>query len=770
MIRNDYRRRHYSPKKPTDWTASDLKIYTVLLARYASRFHVDSQPVINLFLYITTKMKRETSLVRQLAESIAVIEKQGYLHEEESDGESSGSGVKVRKYKEDRCIDVSSPAGFTDDASLFMYVARFYSFGDHEIFRHVIYTTLFGGDKRDDKEDSVPASYIKEITTRSKKLCISSFFNFTGKEALLAYIIYLTENITYIANLESCIDDNEQTLFFAVLSGLSEVQTRRLLNKNGKLLRLGIVETSPREDRIFFTQDATDCIKTNDTSFFYTNTLAEYTGTNFDLSSFSVPKTETEVALSLLKETTSANILLYGAPGAGKTEFAKALARNSITSEGRILLFKNEDELQNVNKSIYRLNRLCTIPGSSRDIIIVDEADSILETAPKMSLFGSDSSELTGPINRMLEESHAKIIWIVNRITQIEESTKRRFTFSLCFGRMTDETVRNIARNRIEKIALKGINSENGSDREIKEKLVTLCGDYRLTGASVENMAKLLPSLDFSDEDAAFSGVQKVFEANSKLLFGKAKLREHPVSAYAINALNTSVDAQEIVDMVKNAQEFSSENPGTENGVRILCYGVSGTGKTEFARYLSQLLHKPILLKRASDIFGMYVGENEANIRQAFNEAEASGQILLFDEADSFFANRADAAHSWERSTTNEFLTQMEEFKGILICTTNLKQIMDPAMNRRFHICVEFKPPVEQGIKILCESYFPRISFSDEQIRSLARPESLTPGDFGSLYSRLRFMDKEARNSSEYITEELIRMQDEKEGRRRIGF
>jgi hypothetical protein len=112
----------------------------------------------------------------------------------------------------------------------------------------------------------------------------------------------------------------------------------------------------------------------------------------------------------------------------------------------------------------------------------------------------------------------------------------------------------------------------------------------------------------------------------------------------------------------------------------------------------------------------------------------------------------------------------MEEFKGILICTTNLKQIMDPAMNRRFHICVEFKPPVEQGIKILCESYFPQLTFSDEQICRLARPESLTPGDFGSLYSRIRFMDKETRASSEFVTDELLRMQNEKEGRRRIGF
>src|SRR5574344_2099639 len=231
----------------------------------------------------------------------------------------------------------------------------------------------------------------------------------------------------------------------------------------------------------------------------------------------------------------------------------------------------------------------------------------------------------------MIEESHAKIIWIVNRISQIDESTKRRFTFSMCFGQMTDETLKSIARSRIENLTLKGIDSESCADKEIKEKLIALCGDYRLTGASVENMAKLLPSLDFSNANEAFAGVQKVFEANSKLLYGKTQLREHPVSAYTLAALNTSVDAEKIASMVKNAQEFSSENPSAENGIRVLFYGTSGTGKTEFARYLSQLLHKQILIKRASDILGMYVGQNEANIRRAFHEAESTGQSLLFD-------------------------------------------------------------------------------------------------------------------------------------------
>ncbi|MCQ2576430.1 MAG: ATP-binding protein [Treponema sp.] len=98
-----------------------------------------------------------------------------------------------------------------------------------------------------------------------------------------------------------------------------------------------------------------------------------------------------------------------------------------------------------------------------------------------------------------------------------------------------------------------------------------------------------------------------------------------------------------------------------------------------------------------TDILGKYVGENERNIRDAFEEAEANGQILLFDEADSFFSDRNNATKAWERTLVNEFLTQAEEFSGILICTTNLRKLYSITRNvrlccnsytRNFSICL----------------------------------------------------------------------------------
>ena len=240
--------------------------------------------------------------------------------------------------------------------------------------------------------------------------------------------------------------------------------------------------------------------------------------------------------------------------------------------------------------------------------------------------------------------------------------------------------------------------------------------------------------------------------------------------SYDLSVLNTSIPAQEIVEMVQNAIVNDRKSQGKEKGIRILFYGLSGSGKTNLAHYIADAIGKKLLCKNASDILGMFVGESEKNIAKAFEEAKKQKKILLFDEVDSFFRERSYASQSWEITQVNEFLTQMEKFEGIVICTTNLRNIMDKAMQRRFHIMVEFKALKDEGVESLLGKYFPHFDFSEEDIRRISRFQSATPGDFGNLSSRLRFMNQE-KVTKTYITDELCKMQEEKEfGKRSIGF
>lgn len=241
-------------------------------------------------------------------------------------------------------------------------------------------------------------------------------------------------------------------------------------------------------------------------------------------------------------------------------------------------------------------------------------------------------------------------------------------------------------------------------------------------------------------------------------------------SSYDLSVLNTSIPAQEIVEMVQNAIVNDMKSQGKEKGIRILFYGLSGSGKTNLAHYIADAIGQKLLCKNASDILGMLVGESEKNIAKAFEEAKKQKKILLFDEVDSFFRERSYASQSWEITQVNEFLTQMEKFEGIVICTTNLRNIMDKAMQRRFHIMVEFKALKDEGVESLLGKYFPQFDFNEEDIRRISRFQSATPGDFGNLFSRLRFMNQE-KVTEAYITDELCKMQEEKElGKRSIGF
>ena len=241
-------------------------------------------------------------------------------------------------------------------------------------------------------------------------------------------------------------------------------------------------------------------------------------------------------------------------------------------------------------------------------------------------------------------------------------------------------------------------------------------------------------------------------------------------SLYSADVLNTSISAEEIVEMVKNAVEFGKTEDSFEKGIKLLFYGCSGTGKSRFAEYIAKELGRKIDKKNASDILSKWVGDSERNLAEAFRSAKKSNSILLFDEVDSFLSDRNGLTNSWERQQTNELLTQIENFSGILICTTNLKDILDKAMLRRFHILVEFKPLTKDGVCVMLKNYFPSLHFDENQIDKIASFETAAPGDFSILHSRIRFMKKDSA-TSDYITDELCKMQDEKiSGNRKIGF
>ena len=151
---------------------------------------------------------------------------------------------------------------------------------------------------------------------------------------------------------------------------------------------------------------------------------------------------------------------------------------------------------------------------------------------------------------------------------------------------------------------------------------------------------------------------------------------------------------------------------------RIIFYGAAGTGKTMTAYSLAKSLKRQVLAFDCSKILSMYVGESEKNVRKIFDtfydlcEKTKTEPILLLNEADQFLGSRSSGnitgSDQMHNQMQNIFLEQIENFRGMLIATTNLLENIDKAFSRRFNYKIEFKRPDEAQRVTLWEQMLPK--------------------------------------------------------------
>lgn len=151
-------------------------------------------------------------------------------------------------------------------------------------------------------------------------------------------------------------------------------------------------------------------------------------------------------------------------------------------------------------------------------------------------------------------------------------------------------------------------------------------------------------------------------------------------------------------------------------GLIILLSGPPGTGKTELARQLARSSTRDLLLFDVSRQRQMYFGESEKAIRDVFTtyrrlvEALAQPPILLFNECDSIFQRRMSSSNNTaqtENAVQTILLNEMEDFSGIMICTTNRPEATDAAFARRFHFHMHIQEPDQIVRFSLLSEFFP---------------------------------------------------------------
>lgn len=412
------------------------------------------------------------------------------------------------------------------------------------------------------------------------------------------------------------------------------------------------------------------------------------------------------------------NLLFYGQPGTGKTELAKALAEELGSSLFEIA-YADESGNPIKGKDRLRAYNLCQhIAVKMPDVLLMfDEIEDVLRPdmgGLMMSLFGGgEVSHSNGKawVNRTLERNPVPAIWITNN-PRIDPAYLRRFDYSVKFPIPPQSVRMAIARHHF------------GALNPAEEWLGSIAANEHASPAQLERAARIARIVADSDPDLAMRIAGQTLDRSMALLQQKRLPGRNVLrTGYDLQFANVDVDLSRIVAGLKSRPRGS-----------FCFYGPAGTGKSELGRHMAEAIDKPVLLRRASDILSMWVGESEKNIAAMFDEARQRDAVLILDEADSFLSDRRDAHASWEVTQVNELLTQMEAFEGIFICTTNLMQKLDQASLRRFAFKLKFDylRPAQREALFMQElgRLGGDVARAGEWLPNLKQLGQLTPGDF----------------------------------------
>lgn len=445
---------------------------------------------------------------------------------------------------------------------------------------------------------------------------------------------------------------------------------------------------------------------------------------SYPLETFPLDPKDKTLLGQFLTRSEPARILFRGNPGTGKTTLADAVIR----AAGKTPLWFRSNPEENNAELLNLLSLTAQMNQSGNIVLVIDEADDILNVRNSASFFADDSKfvELRkGDLNRFIDTCPVPTLWITNKSSKIDTSTFRRFDYQLHF----DELKREQRLHFWKVIREKRMGTELLSDEAIEDladrwNISPACADAALkaalewNGTPAEKMEILERTIENQLE------VQPQFKVMPR------REKDH----YCLESLNTSLPAVELDAAVDRYLKVR------KGAMAMLFYGLPGTGKSELARQISLTRDIPLVRKQASDLLSMWVGGTEQNIRAAFSEARRKKGLLLIDEADTFLASREGAHRSWEISQVNEMLASLESHEGIVVFTTNRKDSLDPAALRRFAFKVEFLNPTADQRVLLAEAWFPGRPEVSAAARTL---DSLNAGDFAAAAGQLKWLGED---------------------------
>lgn len=161
---------------------------------------------------------------------------------------------------------------------------------------------------------------------------------------------------------------------------------------------------------------------------------------------------------------------------------------------------------------------------------------------------------------------------------------------------------------------------------------------------------------------------------------------------------------------------------------KFLFQGAPGTGKTEAVKQLARILNREIYMVNFASVIDSKLGQTQKNLAELFDEINGFVQpdkvIVLFDEIDAIALDRTNANDHREMGrATSSLLKYFDRANEniVIIATTNLYNLFDKALVRRFDSVIDFNRYSNDDLMEIAEKildrYLDKLKLANRDIR-----------------------------------------------------
>ncbi len=443
-------------------------------------------------------------------------------------------------------------------------------------------------------------------------------------------------------------------------------------------------------------------------------------------------------------------VLLYGAPGTGKTLIAKAVANESganfYSIQGPEIMSKFYGESEARLREVFE-----EAEESAPSIIFIDELDSIASKREETQ--GEVERRVVAQLLTLMDglKGRGKVIVIAatNRQDAIDPALRRpgRFDREIEVG-VPDRN----GRKEVLLIHTRGMPLDE--DVELDELANST---YGFVGADLAALAKeaamsalrrYLPEIDL-DQPIPPELLERMVVTHDDFRGARREIEPSALREVLLEIPQVDWDdvggLGEVKQSLREAVEWPLSQPevferlGISPPRGILLFGPPGTGKTLLAKAVANESGANFISIKGPEVLSKWVGESEKAVREIFKKAkQAAPSIVFLDEIDALAPRRgmgSGDSHVTER-IVNQLLTSidgMETLEGVvIIAATNRPDMVDNALLRagRFDRLIQIPVPDREARKEILKIHTEPVPLAEDV--SLDELEGVTDGYVGA--------------------------------------